>query len=48
VVAGLGSGGVFLEGFVGGDSFGEGKGDGGILVVFWSCGRIKGDGGGRR
>ena len=37
-----------MEGFVGGGCFGEGKGDGKILVEFWSCGGINGDGEGRR
>ena len=37
-----------MVGLSGGGSFGEGKGDGGFLDVFWSCGGINGDGGGRR
>jgi len=37
-----------VAGLSGGGSFGEGKGDGEILVVFWSCGGINGDGGERR
>jgi len=39
---------VFVEGFVGDGCIKEGKGDGRSLIEFRDCGRINGDGGGRR
>ena len=41
--------GSLVEGFIGGGCFGEGKGDGVILVKFLGvCGGLNEDGGGRR